>query len=197
MDRDLAVAIARLPHIQVEGVFERHVSESWRDRALIDGSRSGGRWAAPGTFPVIYLARPTEAVIVEAYRHLVDDVEGMTGQRVHNRHLIRAEVTATEILDLTTTEARLEAGLADDDLQSPVGEYLACQRIGHVAHQLNLHGVLAPSATGKGETLALFVDYLPPDEMPVQVGESVHWATLPPDPRRLRILERHDESTFG
>ena len=197
MDRDLAVVVAGLPHIDVHGEFERHTSESWRERALIEGSRAGGRWAAPGTFPVIYLARPTDAVVLEAYRHLVDDGEGMTGARVRRRYLIRALVSATEVLDLTSAASRLEIGLTDEDLQSPIGEYSACQRVGHVAHQLNLHGVLAPSATGQGETLALFVDYLPPAEMPIQLGDAIHWATLPADPRRLQLLDHREEPSAG
>lgn len=192
MDRDLAVAVSRAPRVTVEGVFERHVSSSWVDRALVDGSWSGGRWSATGSFPVIYLGRPSDSIVIEAHRHLVDDIGGMTAERVRSRYLIRAQVSVSEVVDLRDSSTRIAVGLSDGDLFSGVGEYEACQRIGHIAHQLNRHGILAPAATQFGETLALFVDYLGVDELPVRIGEPILWAKLPPDPRKLRLLDFHE-----
>lgn len=189
MDRELAVAVARLPRAEIDGVFERHTAPSWAARALVEGSRAGGRWAAAGSFPVIYLGRPTVSVVIEAYRHLVDDVEGMTGERVRNRRLLRARVRATNVLDLRAPVARVSVGLAEETLRSAVDDYKPCQQIGHVAHQLGCHGVIAPAATGLGETLALFVDLLGVEELPVAEGPPVIWDTLPADPRRLRVVE--------
>jgi len=183
----LAVALSAVPRVTVEGIFERHVSPSWAERALL-GSASGGRWAATDAFSVIYLGRPALSVVVEAYRHLVDDIEGMTAERVRGRRLVRAQVAVREVLDLRGREARLSVGLADTEVYSDVGDYAACQRIGHVAHQLGLRGLVAPAATQLGETLALFVDYLTPDELPVRLGAPMVWDVLPADPRRLRIV---------
>lgn len=197
MDRELAVTVGRAPHVTIEGVFERHVSAGWRDRALVEGSRAGGRWARSGSFPVIYLGQPTESVVVEAYRHLVDDVEGMTAERVRSRFLVRAEVAVDQVVDLRSPTTRLSVGLGDADLYSEVGDYSACQTIGHVAHQLNRHGVIAPSASGLGLTLALFVDYLSAAELPKRVGEPIAWTSLPPDPRRLRLLSVDEEAPPG
>lgn len=198
MDRDLAVAVSGAPRVEVAGLFERHVSPTWVDRALL-GSAAGGRWAAPGLFPVIYLGRPPASVVVEAYRHLVDDVEGMTAERVRSRRLVRAEVEVRDILDLRSAKAQLAVGLSDAALSSGVGDYDACQQIGHVAHQLGIHGVLAPAATRLGETLALFADLLFPEELPIRVGTPVVWETLPADPRRLRVVhaEPHEGSPPG
>jgi len=194
VEREFAIAVGRAPCVTVEGVFERHVSPRWVDRAIVDGSWAGGRWATEGSFPVIYLGRPPDSVIIEAYRHLVDDVEGMTAERVRSRYLIRAQVLAHNVVDLREASTRLSLGLNEEDLISDVGEYEACQRIGHVAHQLNRHGILAPAATGFGETLALFVDYLGMKELPVRIGEPILWTKLPSDPRQLRILD-WDEGT--
>jgi len=193
VDRDLAVAVGRAPCVTVEGIFERHVNSRWLDRALVDGSRDGGRWAAPGSFPVIYMGRPPESVVIEAYRHLVDDIEGMTPERVRGRFLLRAQVVVHDVVDLRETSTRLALGLSDDDLSSDVGEYDECQKIGHVAHQLNRHGILAPAATGFGETLALFVDFLTPAELPQRIGEPIEWRVLPADPRRLRLIDPKQE----
>lgn len=187
MDRDLAVALSAAPRVRVEGVFERHVSPSWAERALL-GSGSGGRWAAPGAFSVIYLGRPAPSVVVEAYRHLVDDIEGMTAERVRGRRVVRAQVAVGDVLDLRSREARLSVGLPDTEVYSDVGDYAACQRIGHVAHELGSHGLLAPAATQLGETLALFVDHLTPGELPVRIGAPIAWDVLPADPRRLRVV---------
>lgn len=197
MDRELAVAVSRVARIEVDGRFERHVSPSWVDRSLL-GSSAGGRWAAPGTFPVIYLGRPPASVVIEAYRHLVDDVEGMTPDRVRGRRLVRADVSVHEVLDLRSAEARMRVGLTDAELFSEVGDWDACQRVGHVAHQLGLHGVIAPAATRVGETLALFVDQLAPAELPVRVGAPIVWEALPPDPRQLRVVgDAADETSSG
>jgi RES domain-containing protein len=125
---------------------------------------------------------------VEAYRHLVDDIEGMTAERVRRRLLIRAQVIAHDVIDLRSPAARIAVGLSDDELFSAVGDYDACRQIGHVAHQLGLHGILAPAATRLGETLALFVDLLSPAELPAQIGEPIVWNGLPADPRRLRLV---------
>jgi hypothetical protein len=197
VDRDLAVAVSRAPRVTVEGDFERHVSSSWVDRALVDGSWAGGRWAAPGSFPVIYLGRPSDSIVIEAYRHLVDDVEGMTANRVRSRYLVRAKVSTNDVVDLRDPSTRIAVGLSDGDLFSSVGDYEACQRIGHIAHQLNRHGILAPAATRFGETLSLFVDYLGVDELPVRIGDPILWTKLPPDPRTLRLLDLREGTSLA
>jgi hypothetical protein len=66
MDRNLAVAVAGCGSIDVSGIFFRHVSKTVRE---LTGSNSGGRWGQPGAYSVLYLGRPPESVIVEAYRH--------------------------------------------------------------------------------------------------------------------------------
>jgi hypothetical protein len=71
---------------------------------------------------------------------------------------------------------------------SPVEEWAACQRVGGGAHQLNLHGVIAPAASGLGETLAVFELHLPPAEQPVLVDDE-DWLRLPADPRALLTVE--------
>jgi RES domain len=188
MDRNLAVAVARCGTIEVAGLFQRHVSPTVR---TLTGSSSGGRWGAPGAYSVLYLGRPRGSVVVEAYRHLVDDVEGMTGDLVGPRRLLTVEVSLTSILDLRVPENQDAVGLNSADLLTPVGEYARCQRIGRVAHQLNLHGIIAPAATGLGETLAVFELHLPAAEQPTLLSEE-EWLHLPQDPRALRSAESED-----
>jgi hypothetical protein len=115
----------------------------------------------------------------------------MTGAMVAPRRLLFCEVSVTEILDLRSEHAQRRVGLSDEDLASPVGSYEGCQTVGRIAHQLGLHGVIAPAATGLGDTLALFEQHLLAEELPRLVQETT-WPVLPADPRRLRIV-REDE----
>jgi RES domain-containing protein len=183
VDRSLAVAVAGCGTISVEGVFQRHTSPRVR---TLTGSNAGGRWGPPGGYSVLYLGRPTESVVVEAYRHLVDDIEGMTGEAVGPRRLLTVEVALTNILDLRVADNQTAVNLSLDDLRTDPGDHARCQRVGKVAHQLGLHGIIAPAATRLGETLAIFELHLPPEEQPTLVTEE-EWQHLPPDPRILRV----------
>jgi RES domain-containing protein len=146
------------------------------------GTRSGGRWGPEGAYPVLYLGRPTDSVIVEAYRHLVETVEGMQPYMVGPRLLLTCEVEVTKVLDLREGDA---LGLTLAELTSEIGDYEACHRIGQAAHEIGLHGVIAPAAGGLGETLAVFEDQLPESEWPTLVEEQT-WESLPADPRAER-----------
>lgn len=193
MDRSLAVAVSNATTTDVTGVFQRHASP--RQRPLT-GSASGGRWGAEGAFPVIYLARPTASVVIEAHRHLVEPVEGMRAELVGPRHLISCEVEVSNVLDLRFKENREIVGLSILDMTSDVGDYEACHRVAQAAHQLELHGIIAPAATGMGETLALFERRLPASEQPVLL-DILTWEGLPADPRRTGSTPADASSSPG
>jgi hypothetical protein len=176
MDRNLAAAVAQGAIIDVEGRFQRHASPKVRTLA---GSLGGGRWGGPNTYPVIYLGRPLESVVAEAHRRLVDAVEGMRPELVGPRTVFEVDVLVTQVLDLRNEETLSLVGLDEDALMSGFGP---CQRVGQAAHQLGLHGILAPAATQIGETLALFERHLPEAELPVIIAEG-RWESLPADPR--------------
>lgn len=151
-----------------------------------------GRWGTRPGFPVLYLGRPEESVVVEAYRHLVDPVESTDLlAQIHPRVLVTAHVAVTDVLDLRTAGARAAAGLTLGDLQSGVDDYERCQRVAQVAHQLGRHGIVAPAATRMGETLALFTDLVEAaGQRPVRSADDVLWETLPPDPREPEARAR-------
>lgn len=191
MPRQLAELVAAAPRSMVQGQFERHVSLPVRD---LMGTNSGGRWGPPGGYYVLYLGRPRSSVVIEAYRLLVDrySTDGMTGEMVAPRRLLVCDVNVSEILDLRSPEAQTMVGLSEVDLMSPPGMHDPCVNVARVAHQLGMHGVIAPAATGLGETLALFQLHVPPEQWPVIVAEE-RWETLPPDPRRLHVVRGGDE----
>lgn len=99
--------------------------------------------------------------------------------------LVTCEVEVTNVLDLRDPSNREKVGLSILDMTSDVGDYEPCHRVGQAAHQLELHGILAPAATGVGETLALFERRLPAEEQPALIGFTT-WDGLPTDPRSQR-----------
>lgn len=173
------------PQVRVKGTFLRHASLK---QTGLSGHPVGGRWAPSGAFPVLYLGRPLASVVVEAYRHLVDGVEGMTGDLVGPRRLLVCEVDLGDIVDLRNEEDRERVGLSAAHITSEVGDYERCQRVGARAHQLGRKGIIAPAATGLGETLALFTTHIGTAEMPTLMDEEL-WDVLPRDPRALRLVE--------
>ncbi len=185
---DLLAAISDLEPVEVSGDFERHCGLRWNDLAP---SAAGGRWGARRAFEVLYLGRPRQSVVAEAYRHLIDDELDQPGElaaAVIERRVLTCEVQVDNVLDLRPQQARTTVELADGDLFSEPGEYDRCQAIGAAAHQLGRHGVIAPSASRLGETLALFSTNLPVEQWPTVKTRDI-WRGLPPDPRRLRAVE--------
>jgi RES domain-containing protein len=160
-------------------VFYRHAAVN-RD-AFAGGI--GGRWGR--AFPVIYLGRPQDSVTIEAYRHLVEET-GIRPESVRPRTLYTVEVAVGRILDLTAEDHLTAVGLSPADLTSAIDDYQACQDVAAAAHQLEFHGVLAPAATGLGQTLAIFRERVRPEEMPVVTAQTT-WHGLPADPRTLRV----------
>jgi RES domain-containing protein len=180
MTKSLVERVAALPRTRVAGTFYRHAALG-RD-AFAGGVL--GRWGR--NFPVIYLGRPDDSVVVEAYRHLVEPY-GIDPSFVQPRVLYTSTVTVDAVLDLTVPESLAAVGLEEHHLRSAVDDYGRCQDVARVAHQLELHGVLAPAATGLGQTLALFAQRISAAERPVVVSEET-WAKLPRDPRIPRAV---------
>jgi hypothetical protein len=187
--RDLLAAIASLRPIRLQGTFERHTSLR---REELKPSAAGGRWGTRRAYEVLYLGRPRSSVVIEAYRHLVDDelddAAGALAGSVLERRLVTCKVDIPNILDLRPGAARTAVSLTDVQLFSEVGDYTACHAIGAAAHQLGLAGLIAPAASKRGETLALFSANLPAERWPSVTKRDI-WRGLPPDPRRLRLVD--------
>jgi RES domain-containing protein len=169
-DRSTVVAVAAAGSITVDGNFHRHISPRYR---TLSGSAAGGRWGPQGAYPVLYLGRPIDSITVEAHRHLVEPIDGMRPELVGPRRLLTCDVRITQVLDLRDRRVREIVRIGLEDLMSDVGEYAACHRVGQAAHQLGLHGIIAPAAGGIGETLAVFERRLPATEQPVLVADEM------------------------
>lgn len=93
MAQDVASLLAGLAPIWVEGRFWRHSSPRY---PVLAGSPTGGRWSPPGLI-ALYLARPRECCVAEAYRTLVDGREGMRPELVGSRRLSTLRVAVTRV----------------------------------------------------------------------------------------------------
>ncbi|MEO7058946.1 MAG: hypothetical protein ABI083_04460, partial [Lapillicoccus sp.] len=139
---------------------------------------------------LLYLGRPTDSVTVEAYRHLVDPVidDPTIIANLAPRVLVTADVNVSEILDLRSPRTRVAVGLSLGQIQSTTDDrnaYAACHQDSAAAHQGGFPGLIAPAATGLGETLALLSNLLSAAEQPV-VTDVMYWDQLPADPRAAR-----------
>jgi RES domain-containing protein len=184
----LATAIAAAPRVPAEGEFYRHMK---RGPVTLTGSNRPGRWGSGG-FSVLYLGRPQAAVVAEAYRWIVDMTDGLRGENVINRQLVAVNVTLTNVLDLRDQATREALQLPDDVIHSEVRHptaYPQCNQVAEIAHQLGFHGIIAPAASGLGETLAVFTQRAAAaNELPQPVGTTLWTDGLPADPRTLRVV---------
>ena len=195
----MPVAVAGAPRSHVDGTFYRHTGIR---RPELKGTAAGGRWGPAGAFVVLYLGRPTTSVVVEAYRHLIESVipdlgvPTLTPAMIAPRKLVTCTVAVDDVLDLRTAEAQFSVGLTEADLMSEVGAYERCRAVARAAYQLGLHGIIAPAATGLGETLALFEEHLTSSEIP-QLTSVEPWDSLPADPRVLRAVDPRKGDRLG
>jgi len=203
---NLAARLAQVAEVTEAGEWQRHVSARHVGHAL-EGRAHYGRWGTRGSYPVLYLGRPRDSVIVEAYRHIVDPLEfddpadrqAFIATLVP-RTLITCSVDVTNLLDLRTVFGRAQAGLTMQDLTSPTNDrdaYARCRLVAQVAHQMRRHGIITPAATDLGETLALFTDLVPTAQRPARCREDEPWQQLPSDPRdqevrHLRVVRQDD-----
>lgn len=186
--RDLLAAIASLGPIR----YRAHSSGTPRCAGMSCSPAPQAGAGARRTYEVLYLGRPRTSVVIEAYRHLVDDelddTAGALAANVLERRIVTCKIDVPNILDLRPNSARNAVSLTDAQLFSDVGDYGACQAIGAAAHQLGLAGLIAPATSGQGETLAPFSANLPAEHRPKVTKRDI-WRGLPPDPRRLRLVD--------
>ena len=102
---DLPRRVASAATAPVEGLWQRHVAVPYAATAL-DGRRGYGRWGTRDGFSVLYLGRPLDSVVVEAYRHLIDpiaepDMVAVLARNIQPRMLVTAPVAVTNVLDLS------------------------------------------------------------------------------------------------
>jgi RES domain-containing protein len=79
-------------------------------------------------------------------------------------------VESLEVIDLRAAAGLDRVGLTQDDVADD--DHAPCQVVGEAAAFLRVGGVLARSATGAGDILAVYLDNIAPDQL--LAIDSVH-----------------------
>lgn len=142
-----------------------------RDPLSGEGARlRGGRWNPPDLFPVIYLAVPEAACMRELEKAARDNHLDVATQLQVPYKLHTLRVHDIPVLDLRDAQTQAILGLEPGDLTGP---WDICQPVGHAAWFLEFGGVLAPSATGDGLTLALFEHRVRPEQIQLEQSQAL------------------------
>lgn len=161
----------RFAHVLRGGSYYRVVDPQWRDPLdARHGVAVGGRWNAPGSFPVVYLNRSRALA-----RKFVAHKLGSQPYGPEDLDPDRAPVLATvdletqDHVDVVTDEGCAAAGL---DASYPLGasgktiSHEVCQPIGRVAWDIGEPGIACRSSTATAgatdEELAWFQRTDPP-----------------------------------
>lgn len=103
------------------------------------------------------------------------DRQGLDPTEFLPRRIYRIAVELQAVVDLTGRQA-LPSALANLDL---VADDLSdTQALGEAAQYLGREAIFAPSAAGRGNVLAVFIDRLHPDSRVVDVDYEV-WTEIP------------------
>ncbi|WP_395152384.1 RES family NAD+ phosphorylase [Ilumatobacter sp.] len=149
---DVYLALDRLGSKPINGVYFRHTAPK-REPLSGEGARIvGGRWNRQGS-EALYLAEPVDSCAAE-FRRMADG-QGNGVESFLPRTLHTIAVTDLDVVDLTDSARLGEVGLETDDLTNE--DWGACQLVGDAIDTLGLGGLLAPSATGRGTVLTVFV----------------------------------------
>ena len=132
-----------------------------------DGARrAGGRWNPPNSFPVLYTALDVATVDRELERQAAR--AGLVVAAMGPRKLGLIHVRLSRVLDLTSEKVQHAVGCTKSDLTSEDSRIPS--EIGEVAHHVGYEAILAPSATGSGTVLAIFLDNRAADSVLEVVG---------------------------
>ena len=149
-------AIGKLDTASFRGTLYRVSDPTYantRDLLTGEGSRKyGGRWNAPGSLSVVYLAQSIEGAIAETL--------GMASHYGFNPAarlpltLVAVEAILGAVLDLTDAQVRKALGTTLSAMgkcdwrgENAAGREAMTQALGRAAFANGLHGIIVPSAT--------------------------------------------------
>jgi RES domain-containing protein len=154
--RELIEAVDRLPRSPVAANVIRHIAPGYLPLSG-DGARiHGGRWNPPDSFAVLYTTFDRPTMIAELER--AARRQGLLAADFLPRDEVAYSVELQRVLDLEDPSHLHAVGLDPARLVSP--DWAPCQAVGDAAHYVGFEGIQAPSATGAGTTLAIFLDRL-------------------------------------
>lgn len=152
----------------------------------MDGSHSmrrGGRWNAPGAFPVVYTSCTDEVAIANLWRQYEHEVgQPWDVSEEFQADLYEIHLDQDGLVDIVSSEGLAGVGLPATHPKDV--SHTVTQPIGGRLHGERRPGVWARSAAlPEGEEIALFTDYC--NEVTVVSGPKRLWEWFPvPDGRR-------------
>jgi len=106
----------------------------------------------------VYLADPLACCTAEMQRLLETQPAVRFPRAIH-----AISVESLEVIDLRAAAGLDRVGLTQDDVADD--DHAPCQVVGEAAAFLRVGGVLARSATGAGDILAVYLDNIAPDQL--------------------------------
>jgi RES domain-containing protein len=174
---ELVAAIDGLPHTAWSGHAFRHVAPHYPPLSGEGARINGGRWNPPNSFATLYLGLSRDTVVAEFNRMATKF--GLATSAFLPRVLYSYDVMINDALDLCVADAREALGLDHRALSADPPSL--CQEIGEAAVTCGREAILAPSATGLGDALALYISRLGPGTR-LSHEELERWDTLPSPP---------------
>lgn len=171
---DIYQAVDSLGSVSHSSRAYRHISPRWTCTSGAGARQAGGRWNPPDSFPVIYTALSERTIVAEFYRFA--ERSNLPPAILLPRRLCVLQVDLRAVLDLRSADALAAVGLTVAYLEGD--DWDLCREVGDAAHKLELEGLLAPSATGAGDILAIFELHLRPQSAVTEVEHRL-WTELP------------------
>jgi RES domain-containing protein len=149
----------KLIQAKVVGFAFRLTSPRYRDlRRTAEMSRAyPGRFNTP-VVGAVYVSREPDTAVEELRRRAARD--GVSLGAMHPRELFLLDLHLHEVVDLTSTGELDAWGLTSADLNN--ADLMRCQETAAVAARLGAEAIRWTSATGSGQSLAVFVEQLLP-----------------------------------
>lgn len=161
IDENLVARVDELETVPFRGVAFRHVSPGTDPRSGTGARIHGGRWNPPDSFQTVYLGLDVATASAEFHRAAAR--QGLRPEDFVPRELHTFEVSLSAVIDLRKESelSRVALTLRDIERTDP----RACQLVGEAAQYLGAEGLLAPSATGVGSVLVVFLGRLRADSI--------------------------------
>lgn len=177
-DGNLVALIAAQPLSTYTAAAYRHMAPKYADRPLSgEGARQlGGRWNPPG-IATLYVGTDRATAIAELGR--LARRGGRAPEDFLPRVMVQYDLSLSAVLDLRDPGLRDRVGLSLDAIRSD--DLSPCQAVGEAARYAGREAILAPSATGDGDVLAIYLDKLAPNSA-LDVSKQETWERLPVSP---------------
>ena len=172
----LVDALDRIDPLPYRGEAFRHLAPRWHPLSGAGARIQGGRWNPPESFATLYLALERETAAAEFRR-----MAARIGRRPADVFLRAGSIATASTCGRSSTSpasgrscpSRWPGSTSRPPIRMPL------RRWGRAAVLLGREAIWAPSATGRGAVLAIFIDCLLPDSTVESLGFET-WESPPP-----------------